>query len=120
MVDEVELEVLELVEVDELVEVLLLLVELEVLEELVVEDEVEVEVLVLEVDELVELEVLVQVKPEFPNKNSLMLAIFCYYNSRASTLCPSIKGHIVLYRENLELRTTYRIPVFYSGSVVKG
>lgn len=115
--DEVEDEVLELVEVLLEVEVLELVLELELEVEELVEDEVEVEVLVL-LDE--ELEVEVQVKSEFPNKNSLMLSVFCYYNSSASTLRPSIKSQIILYGENLKLSTAYCVPGFYSGSAVKG
>lgn len=99
---EVELElelVLVLVE-DEEEDVLVLVLVLELVDEL--EDEL---VLVDElVDELVLL-VLVEddvedhVKSSFPNRNSDILAVFCYDYTSAPTLRPSVQRKVVLYRK---------------------
>ena len=83
--------VLEVLEVDVVVELVVVVVELVVEVELV-------EVLVLEVDDDVD----VQVKSEFPNKNSLIVlsSIFSHNHPCPASSCPPIKSQVVLYRKN--------------------
>lgn len=97
------------------------LVEVEVVE-LVVEDvEVVVEVVedvVLEDDEE-ELEVDVQVRSEFPNKNSDISTVLRYDDSISTSMGPAIKDYVVLYGKDPEFTAANSRAIFDSGRVVK-